>query len=426
MLCEWFKGLLLASLLGGLCAPVQANTTGAGISADIPQSIGATGPAGSSKSPVRIAQNDITISPDTIWRTAPVPPPVPVIPQKPLPIRIGLLLPLRSDALGQAANMVRAGFLAAYEREKDDSVSISVLETGDAMQDVLSGYKAAVRDHDIVVGPLSRSGVTAIAQSGAVSKPTIALAQPDMPGDVDIILPYKMMIMGLSVEEEARQVANWAYADKRVGKAFAISTGTSWQRRAAKAFSAQWQRLGGEPESMELGMSGGYFSANGLVELKKRIQADKPVILFVALDAAQARQVREAIGTEVMFYGTSQLNPLTLAEWGSAERISELNGVRLVDMPWQLQPDHTAVMVYPRLVVDADQRRNADLERLYALGIDAYRVAKEIASNQTKFEIDGVTGRLAVNFGKGAARFERTELPATYQDGMVVPVAGVR
>jgi hypothetical protein len=350
----------------------------------------------------------------------------PLLPQQSMPTRIALLLPLRSDALGQAANAVRAGFLAAYEREKEKRLSIDVLETGDAVQDVLSGYNAAVLSHDIVVGPLSRSGVTAIAQRGAVSKPTIALTQADTAGETEITLPKQMLVMGLSIEEEARQVADWAHADNPAGKAFVISTNIAWQRRAAKAFSTQRRRLGARSESMELGVASGYLSPTGLVQLIKRIQAEAPAMVFAALDAAQTNQMREAIGHDIPLYGTSQLNPVALPDWSTIERIQGMDGVRLVDMPWQLQPDHPAVMVYPRLVVKPDQRRSADLERLYALGIDAYRVAREIASNRTQFAIDGVTGKLTVDLGSGASRFERIEVPAIYQDGMVAPVTAAQ
>ncbi|HCN89783.1 MAG TPA: hypothetical protein DIT28_11500, partial [Oxalobacteraceae bacterium] len=166
----------------------------------------------------------------------------------------------------------------------------------------------------------------------------------------------------------------------------------------------------------------GYLDPNGLEQLRKRVQNDKPALVFVALDAAQARQLRSAIGNDVALYGTSQLNPLTRPDWAGAEPMPELNGAQLLDIPWQLQPDHPAVMIYPHPVGAADQKHSADLERLYALGIDAYRVAREIAEGHSDFEIDGVTGRLTVSFGAGAARFERFEQPAIYQDGTVVPL----
>lgn len=425
MLYESMKVLLLASALGGLCSCAQVNTIIAGATRSAPPAIGAAAQTGLANTPPGTAKNDLPMSP-----AIPSPAPAPSIalspPQKPVPVRIGLLLPLQSAALSQAANVVRDGFFASYERDKDKRLSVDVIQTGDAVQDVLSGYRAAVLDHDIVVGPLSRSGVTAIAQRGVVDKPTIALTQADTPADADIKLPPKMMIMGLSVEEEARQVAHWVHADYPAGKVFTVSTNTAWQRRAAKAFATQWHRLGAQSESKEIGISSGYLSASGLVQLKNHIQAEKPGLLFVALDAAQAGQLREAIGNEIVIYGTSQLNPRALPDWDTAERLPNMDGVHLVDMPWQLQPDHPAVMVYPRLVVNADQKRNPDLERLYALGIDAYRVAKEIASNRTRFEIDGVTGKLRVDFDGSEPRFERIEVPAIYQDGVVVPLNSAR
>lgn len=392
-----------------------------------------------------MVQNDITISPRAIDRNASPAPPapaislpsLPVLPASPAatgpqpapeagPVRIALLLPLRSEALGRAADVVRAGFMASYERSSGDRIAVEVLETGDSTQEVLSAYNIAVSDYDIVVGPLSRSGAAIVAQRGRVTKPTITLTQADGAGEPDAALPPKMLPIGLSVEEEARQAAAWAADDNPGARAFVISTNIAWQRRAAKAFAAQWQRQGQGLETMELTLSGGYLSAAGVVQLLKRIHAERPGLVFAALDASQARQLREAIGTDIPVYGTSQLNPLALPDWPTSDPLPDMNGVRLVDMPWQLVTDHPAVMIYPRLVVNADQRRSADMERLYALGIDAYRVAREIALNQTVFEIDGVTGKLTIDLGARPARFERTQSHAVYQDGVVVPLSNAR
>ena len=117
-------------------------------------------------------------------------------------------------------------------------------------------------------------------------------------------------------------------------------------------------------------------------------------------------------------YGTGQMNPIPLPDRITAEHFPELNSVRLLDIPWQLQPDHAAVMIYPRAVVDANQKRSADMERLYALGIDAFRVALQIAQQHKQFEIDGVTGRLKVTMDKNGAHFERIEPFAIYREGL--------
>lgn len=88
-------------------------------------------------------------------------------------------------------------------------------------------------------------------------------------------------------------------------------------------------------------------------------------------------------------YGTSQLNPGS----GGSSGLIDLADVSFVDMPWMLQPDHPAVMVYERSAV----RESDDLERLRALGIDAFRVAQELLAGKREIEIDGVTGRLVLS-----------------------------
>ena len=119
-----------------------------------------------------------------------------------------------------------------------------------------------------------------------------------------------------------------------------------------------------------------------------------------------------------MPYTVARPNPVPLPDRATFEHLPELNGVRLLDIPWQLQPDHAAVMIYPRAVVDADQKRSADMERLYALGIDAFRVALLVAQQQKQFEVDGVTGRLKASFDKDGAHFTRIEPFAMYRDGL--------
>ena len=60
-------------------------------------------------------------------------------------------------------------------------------------------------------------------------------------------------------------------------------------------------------------------------------------------------------------------------------------------MPWLLQPDHPAVMIYPR-----QDYRDPDLDRFYALGIDAFRVTQEMLSGKPVTTLDGVIGRLTL------------------------------
>jgi outer membrane PBP1 activator LpoA protein len=414
MLYRLTKNLLLGFALIGLCPPMHANTTTA-----VPASVrpAEVPPAPLPEHSGWLAQTDISVARDIVFPPDDVAPAVAAV-------RVALLLPLQSDALGAAAEAVRAGFAAAHERE-NDGISVTVVATGDTPQDILFSYTDAVAQHDIVVGPLSRSGVAALAQSGQVSKPTIALTPPEAT-DADLKLPRQLLVVGLSIEDEARQVANWAGRNRKAGRAVVISTNIPWQRRAASAFAAQWEKQGRELEPIELVSYNGYLGARELVQLKEQLEFDKPGLLFAALDEKQAKQLRIAVGNEIPLYGTSQLNPFSFSDWSTAERSMEMDGIRLLDIPWQLQADHPAVMVYPRLAGNADQKPSADLERLYALGIDAYRVAREIASKRTSFELDGVTGKLKVNFDTEAPVFQRTEQQAVYRRGSVMAVTDPR
>lgn len=68
-------------------------------------------------------------------------------------------------------------------------------------------------------------------------------------------------------------------------------------------------------------------------------------------------------------------------------------------------------------------RPTVDQRRLYALGIDAYRVAQELAQSHYGFEMAGVTGQLTVQMQAGGVTyFQRQQMPAVYSGGVVVPL----
>ena len=334
-------------------------------------------------------------------------------------VHIALLLPLRSEALGPAAESLRAGFMAAWQRDQD-GIAVDVVDTGDAVPDVLASYAVTQDKHDIIVGPLARNAVTALAASGLVRKPTIALNLPDNHDTASAApLPPNLLAMGLSIEEEARQAAQWAAAEHPNGSALVVLSGTQWQQRIAAAFSAQWQRLGMSVRTVAIDAPNGALNAADLLQLRISLQAELPDVIFAALGADQTRQLRTALGGDLPIYGTSALNP------GAGTPDQVLDGVHLLDLPWQLQNDHPAVMAYPHPPAAAERAPGAaDMERLYALGIDAFRVARQIARQPSgSFHIDGVTGQLAVSFGQGAASFERTEQQAIYKNGVAQAVA---
>ena len=98
----------------------------------------------------------------------------------------------------------------------------------------------------------------------------------------------------------------------------------------------------------------------------KELSQDPGNSVFLAAELDKARLIRPYINAAIPVYATSQVfsgNTSTLTNYDLAD-------VHFFDMPWMLQPDHPAVMIYPHVV----PAMAPEMERLYALGIDSYRL----------------------------------------------------
>jgi len=121
----------------------------------------------------------------------------------------------------------------------------------------------------------------------------------------------------------------------------------------------------------------------------------------------KARLIRPYLSINLPIYGTSRVflgNSNTLLNY-------DLNGIEFIDMPWLLQPDHAATMVYPRAIPPL----TIDQERLYALGIDAYRMIRMMLFNslETALPLDGVSGQISLN----GHILQRAATPAIFSQG---------
>lgn len=291
---------------------------------------------------------------------------------------IALLLPESGGPLGSAAEAVRLGFMAAADIQGSMPLPVRIYALAPHPDSAVLEYsRAAANGARLVVGPLTRDAVTALASSGRASVPTLALNVPD--GDYP--LPPYFYVLSLHVEAEVGQVARLAF-DEGHRSAIVVSADSPLLRRVQDAFVEAFSRLGGTvaaqliytPEPAALGA------------MRKSIPAAADMA-FLALDFAQARLVRPYLGM-LAIYATSQVHPGLVRPLAGFD----LAGVRFLDMPWLLQPDHPAVMVYPRPGFgDA-----LDLERLYALGIDAFRLGAALLKGNAGAPLDGVTGQLTL------------------------------
>ena len=314
--------------------------------------------------------------------------------EKPVP-HIALLLPLKSAAFAPAADAVRQGFFAAAGVEVADPRSLPVRVYGcfDEGKDIVALYRQAVASGArAVVGPLTRNGVATLAAEPLLPVPTLALNVAERAASP------QLYFFGMAVEAEARQAAQIA---KRRGahQAIVVTVNTQLSGRLQSAFAVEWTSLGGSVVSEV------EFNGDPAVFADIADQAD--TVVFLAADAPTARLVRPYLPNRLPIYATSQIfvgNANTLIN-------HDLERIHFVDMPWLLQPDHPAVMIYPR----AAPPLSADNERFYALGVDAFRLIRILLEGQTldALPLDGVSGHIDLDHHI----FLRSAIPAMFIQG---------
>ena len=331
----------------------------------------------------------------------PLPDARPILPAVQKRPHIALVLPTASPTLGRLAEAVRQGFMAAAEAGARESPPVHVSAIENEAQALVDACRHAQASGAlVVVGGLTRDGAHALASSDCPRQPVLALNELRGPA------PPTVYSVSLSLEQEARQAALLAGADGWRA-AIVVHTASPLSRRVHEAFEREWVRAAGEVRRI---VFSGKEEEAPLV--RERIAATRGDMVFFALEQAQARAVRPYVSGMLPIYATS----LSVNPRADAIVNVDLQGVRYVEMPWFIQPDHLAVMAYPQ----GKGSMTVEEERLYAFGIDAFRLALALLKGDApKVALDGVTGKLTLEPGNHFTR----ALPAAEVDGgRVIPV----
>jgi uncharacterized protein len=349
---------------------------------------------------------DVIIFPLPDTGVAPEPEAI-VVPEK--PGRIALLLPLKSATFGRAAEAVKEGFLAASKIPGDEpAFPIEIYDSEENTKNLLVIYNRILADNaKIVVGPMTRSEVTAIARSGMVTTPTLVLNLPE--GD-NLSLPPLFYSLNLSQETEARQLANIAFT-RGLRRAAIVTSAAPLAKRVQAAFADEFLKLGATT-TLEFVFNP---DQKKLAEFRTALKAQLVDVVIIATDANIARKIRPYIRSSLPTLATSQI----FRSRNDAALNMDLKGLHFVDMPWLVTPDHAAVMIYPQ----PTRPLTAELQRFYALGIDAYRLAQLLMRSDVPpaEALDGVSGLITLTSGHW---FTRELLQATFDHtGAVKPQA---
>ncbi len=312
------------------------------------------------------------------------------------PRRIALLLPLRGG-YRKAAEAIRDGFITAWYDSGQDRPLIKIYE-GNSLNIEKVYSQAVAEGADFIVGPLEKQAVTRLAAMVDLSVPTLALNRirhvADMStGDDGNLIPA-LMQFGLAPEDEARQVADRAFADGH-SRALVIVPDDQWGRRLYDAFRENWLAQGGNIlERIDYDPQSNDYSApvtqmlnvdssesrvrnlrqalNRRLENLTRRRQDADVIFMAAFPIA-GRQIipqlrfHEAAGIPV--YATSHIFTGSV----NPQADMDMDGVMFPDLPWILFPHDASPSIKSR-VNENFQADTSAYQRLYALGVDVFHL----------------------------------------------------
>lgn len=324
--------------------------------------------------------------------------------------RLALLLPLTGKQ--QAAGIaVRDGFFAAaLQQSATQRGTIDIFDTNES--GVMDAYARATRSGaTLVVGPLLKEDIDALIKNRALTINTLTLNTISSDREIPTTLIAQF---ALDPEDEARQVAQRAVAEQQL-RAIVIAPKNEWGQRVQRAFTAELTGLGGsvtEAVNYDPSASEHVATMKSLMAAHKtnkgQTKENQPSatdsirndfdFIFMAAPVAQAKQIYPAIR-----YALANLNtPIyaTSDSYALEGSNNDFEGLRFIDMPWIINRDRSTANLYVDM---ANHWGNSfrSRSRLYALGIDAYRLSERLNTSTTTISLPrGVTGQLSLDTSK--------------------------
>ncbi|MFV2060511.1 MAG: penicillin-binding protein activator [Gammaproteobacteria bacterium] len=332
------------------------------------------------------------------------------------PKHIALLLPLNGK-FSKAAEAIRDGFMAAYYQNKSIThLKIRIYDSSSFTNDILKLYETAkTNGAEFVVGPLNKKAVNLLAEQDSLPLPTLALnysKQVESP-------PINLYQFGLSPEEEAVQIAERTWLDGYISAAALVPSGP-WGERVFLAFKERWEQLGGRiTEYQTYNASANDYTIPirmllNIDESRERYRAIRRLVkqsikytprrrqdidfIFLGAYPRQARQIRPQLkffhAAKLPIYATSHIFTGNL----NPEMDRDMDGIIFGDMPWVLSENSTNNSIRSE-IDEYITSSGKQLQRLYALGIDAFNIIAAINPLKTySYErYDGETGSLSIN-----------------------------
>lgn len=315
--------------------------------------------------------------------------------------RIAVLLP-QGGSLGKVSQDIIQGMQAARSGlASDASVQLYDVNAGGAV----AQYQQAVNDGaDIIVGPLDKESLAQLlAQPQILSKPILSLNYLTENRNI----PGALYQFGLLPEDEARQVAEFAAA-RGQRSAIVLAPDSAWGDRLSNAFRAAYQRKGGQIVTIQQypdRASNAYIQSvqNALINSQGRAN-----MVFLAASPSQARLMRPLLAAQapvLPVYATSHI----FSGRTDPGKDADLDGIIYTEIPWIIEG------------LQAGTLNNSTYPRMFALGMDAFLIAKNLPSiaRNPNALVKGKTGDISL---AGNRQIQRKLLFATFANGLPRPL----
>ena len=326
--------------------------------------------------------------------------------------KIALLLPI-SGPHKQSALAIKNGFLAALYNKKSETKKpkIIVLDTNE--QSITNVYKQAINiGADFIVGPLIKKELESLVRSTQLSVPVLALnTLQESYSHSNVLFQF-----GLPPETESIAITEKAWENHHKN-ALLIAQNNELGKRMLQSITKNWHDKGGhiihvvqinsktdlnKTLRIALGIEDSDNRAKDLTSLglkfnfepRRRQDID---CIFLVTNAENARQIKPLLNFyyagKIPIYAASNIytgikNPLD----------RDLDHIQFCDMPWMLDNSIHNRLIY-QSIKNLWGKNFAQYSRLYALGVDAYKISNQMQQLLTMPEIgiSGMTGILRID-----------------------------
>ncbi len=358
------------------------------------------------------------------------------------PQRVAVLLPL-SGPLAKSGEAIRDGLMAGYydalKRNQPTPDLVVIDSQQDASIDELYA-QALLAGAQWVIGPVSKQEVQALEQRAMLSLPTLALNYGDLvptdhlgeaAGLDQPQPPANLFQFGLAPEDEAIQIADRAWQDGH-RRALVMVPAGSWGERIFEAFRDHWEAQGGEISEIRFYKNENDYNPAisqlmNVDESNQRYKTMRQLLrqrtefeprrrqdadwLFLVAQPQQARLIKPAMAFN--FAGSLPVYATSHVYSGQTDKRHDvdLNGISFCDLPWVLEKG----ALYQQVEQNAE-RGQGPYVRLYALGLDAYRLLPRLPQLQAfpQHQVGGMTGQLTLD---GFRRVHRQTECARFRGG---------